>query len=60
MIEQGKGMTMFVADYMDHIKNSDLDEIKLHFNLTFAKLGLNVFFSLPGLTQFLNAKVLSE
>jgi len=60
MIEQGKGMTMFVADYIDHIKNSNLDEIKLHFNLTFAKLGFNVFFSLPGLTQFLNEKLLSE
>jgi len=60
IIEQGKGLAMFVADYIDHIKNAVLDDINLHFNLTFAKLGFKVLFSFPGLTQFLHEKFLSS
>jgi len=58
LVQQLKGMTMVVADFMDHIRNADFDDITLHLNLPLAKLGFRVLISLPGITQFLQGKLL--
>jgi hypothetical protein len=58
-LEQGKAMTMMIADYIDIIKSINLDDISLHLNINFARLGFKKFISLPGLTQFINDKFLS-
>ena len=57
-IEQGKQMAMFVEDYIDLIKNINLDKIAFHFNLGIVRTSLQVYLIFNGLTDFINSNIL--
>jgi hypothetical protein len=59
MVEQGKGMVMFVADYLDIIKNINLDSLSLHFLIPNVKLFYKLTVRLPGATNWLNDNILN-
>jgi len=60
MIEQGKGMVMFIADYIALIKNLDLDVIRVHALSQNFRAGVTSTLELPGITAFINEKLLSD
>jgi len=59
MIEQGKGFAMFIADYMDIIKNINFDSFSLNFSLSKFKVFYKLALHIPGVTNFLNENILN-
>jgi hypothetical protein len=59
MVEQGKSMAMFVADYVGLLKNIDLDSISFNFNFPIVRTFFRIYLQLPGITQFINENFLS-
>ena len=59
MIEQGKGMKMFVTDYLDIIKAIDFDTYSMNFAMNDSKVFYKVTLHLPGVTAFLNEHFLN-
>jgi len=53
-VEQGKGMVMFIADYMEILKSINLDCISLNFSLSNIKLFYKISLHLPGVSAWLN------
>jgi len=53
-VEQGKSMVMFIADYLDLIKNVQFDNIAVHFSSSMMKTHAKVHIDIPGLTDFVN------
>jgi len=59
MMEQGKGMVMFIADYLDTIKAINFDNISINFTLNQMKIFYKLAIHLPGVTSFLNENFLN-
>lgn len=57
-VEQGKSMVMFIADYLDLIKNINFDKIALHLNFSIIRTSIQFYVVLNGLTDFLNQNFL--
>jgi len=53
-LEQGKSMVMFIAEYLDLIKNVQFDNIVLHISSSLMKTHAKAYLSIPGLTDFVN------
>jgi len=53
-VEQGKGMVMFLADYMEMLKNVNFDRYSLSIALPNTKAFTKFTLHLPGITSFLN------
>jgi len=54
LVEQGKQMTMFIADYISLIKNINFDNIAFNVTIPIARTFFKIFINLTGLTQFIN------
>ena len=54
IVEQGKQMIKLVADYMELIKNLQLDRITYSFSSSLMKAYINAYVEIPSVTDFLN------
>jgi len=59
LVEQGKQMTMFIADYVSLIKNINFDNIAFNVTLPIARTFFKIYLNLTGLTQFINETFLA-
>ena len=59
MIEQGKGMLMFVADYLEIIKNINFDSISMNCALPKSQLFYKLTLHVPEVTAFLHENLLN-
>jgi len=59
-IEQGKQMVMFIQDFLEMIKNVDIDNISVSVTSPLLRSCLKVYIYLPGLTNFINDNFLNQ
>ena len=58
-VEQGKQMAMFVAEYVELIKNINFDKIAFHLNFSVVRTSLHFHLLLNGLSDFINKTLLA-